>query len=495
MALGTEDLYQELMARLRGQPSSGAPAANDFAPPADPNAALRALQEQEKRPAQPQAQRSPISVSLGEGGETLGGPRAGGMAALGGESAADEGTSALAGALTPSSGSAQYGGSAISIADKSLPPEAQALLATIGGPDESGGRYNVNYGGTNFSSFADHPRQMISAGGYTSDAAGRYQFLSTTWDQERAKLGLKDFSPENQDKAAWDLAQTTYRQNTGGDLAAALRSGDPQTLNGVASALKGVWPSLPGGSQQGSNAGTFGSRYGQNLSAFTGRSGGADVKNDIKIVNGVPYHLDGRPYSQQEIDASTKNPTQAPLDTYKRYASETNAASQQSAPKPAAPQQSTQQRLASDLMKLDPSMTPDKAAFAAGMAIKSGTIDPNDYEGSVSRMKTLYNNLPDTAKAAIRSQMDEGLKQQQSAPKPQSQLTQPSQSQLNKTVGYVDPSRSTPTTPNNFAGMSTSPVGYAQAGSSSGPQAAAPTPSIGYVQPTAADASEEFADT
>jgi muramidase (phage lysozyme) len=55
--------------------------------------------------------------------------------------------------------------------------------------------------GKRFSSFADHPRQLQCAGELCSDAAGAYQFLSTTWDS----LNLPDFSPENQDKGAVEL--------------------------------------------------------------------------------------------------------------------------------------------------------------------------------------------------------------------------------------------------------------------------------------------------
>jgi muramidase (phage lysozyme) len=53
--------------------------------------------------------------------------------------------------------------------------------------------------------FRDHPRILHRGGGLTSDAAGRYQFLSTTWDSVAKALGLADFSPANQDLAAVEL--------------------------------------------------------------------------------------------------------------------------------------------------------------------------------------------------------------------------------------------------------------------------------------------------
>jgi hypothetical protein len=46
-----------------------------------------------------------------------------------------------------------------------------------------------------FTSCATHPNTVWSSGGYKSSAAGRYQFLDTTW----AGLGLGSFSPKNQD--------------------------------------------------------------------------------------------------------------------------------------------------------------------------------------------------------------------------------------------------------------------------------------------------------
>ena len=67
--------------------------------------------------------------------------------------------------------------------------------------------YNTQFTGTQFSGFKDHPRQLRTGGGYTSDASGKYQFLSTTWDSAAKALGLTDFTPESQEKAGRFLAQ------------------------------------------------------------------------------------------------------------------------------------------------------------------------------------------------------------------------------------------------------------------------------------------------
>ena len=67
--------------------------------------------------------------------------------------------------------------------------------------------YQTQFTGTTFSDMSKHPRQLRSGGGYTSDAAGKYQFLSTTWDEARRSLNLQDFSPQSQEKAGEFLAK------------------------------------------------------------------------------------------------------------------------------------------------------------------------------------------------------------------------------------------------------------------------------------------------
>lgn len=142
-----------------------------------------------------------------------------------------------------------------------LQPHQRALLDTIAGP-ESAGKYDVIYGGGRFSDFSDHPRKAVPIGsgpnaGKTSSAAGKYQFLGSTWDDQAKKLGLTDFSPASQDKAAWNLASESYRNATGGDLDAVLRSGDTNAIAGVGKALAPIWTSLPGGIEQGTNTSRF----------------------------------------------------------------------------------------------------------------------------------------------------------------------------------------------------------------------------------------------
>lgn len=84
-----------------------------------------------------------------------------------------------------------------------LSASACALLGTIAYAEGTGDRYDIIFGYQYFSSYAGHPRRVVCSGGYCSDAAGRYQFLSTTWDGVRS--GLPDFGPASQDQAALRL--------------------------------------------------------------------------------------------------------------------------------------------------------------------------------------------------------------------------------------------------------------------------------------------------
>lgn len=148
-----------------------------------------------------------------------------------------------------------------------VPAEAESLLSAIA-MKESGGSYTRIVGDGKFggpaqiSDFSKHPGVAgvgltAKTGGkwvgvndpravITSSAAGKYQITKSTWDRLRKKYpDLTDFSPKNQDKAAWYLAQEDYKRNTGKDLLTSLRNGAFK-----ASALSSTWTSLPGGSEQ-----------------------------------------------------------------------------------------------------------------------------------------------------------------------------------------------------------------------------------------------------
>jgi muramidase (phage lysozyme) len=112
-------------------------------------------------------------------------------------------------------------------------PQVRAALDTIAWA-EGGKSYNTLFGGGTFSG-NQHPNRAITAGGYTSTAAGRYQFLYSTWRGIQDDLGLADFGPANQDIGA------VYLINQRGQLSKLL-AGDFQ---GMMQGLGCLWAALP----------------------------------------------------------------------------------------------------------------------------------------------------------------------------------------------------------------------------------------------------------
>jgi len=128
-----------------------------------------------------------------------------------------------------------------------LEPHQMAFLNAVAG-GESGGRYNIRYtpqGGVLFDDLSKHPRILEpTKGGKKSSAAGRYQFTATTWDA----LGGGEFSPENQDWRAWQLATQVYRKTTGRDLDADLKR---QGLTpAIVQALGNTWEAFKHGADR-----------------------------------------------------------------------------------------------------------------------------------------------------------------------------------------------------------------------------------------------------
>jgi muramidase (phage lysozyme) len=84
-------------------------------------------------------------------------------------------------------------------------PNVRAFLRTIrqGESGQGDDAFTICYGGSHFAAPPwDHPRTPIKAGGWTSTAAGAYQFLARTWDALVAQYGFEDFSPECQHEGA-----------------------------------------------------------------------------------------------------------------------------------------------------------------------------------------------------------------------------------------------------------------------------------------------------
>lgn len=115
-----------------------------------------------------------------------------------------------------------------------------AFLDTIGYAEGTGDRYDYMFTHKVFYSFAAHPRQIQCSYGLCSDAAGRYQFLSTTWDAMRRKLGLPNFSPESQDRAAVQIIKDV------GCYGLVANIDGPNSFSRAAYCVSGQWASFPG---------------------------------------------------------------------------------------------------------------------------------------------------------------------------------------------------------------------------------------------------------
>lgn len=121
-------------------------------------------------------------------------------------------------------------------------PQGQGLLKAIRFAEGTNGPqgYQTKFGGGTFSDMSRHPGQVVNSGGYSSAAAGAYQFLPGTWDSQAKRLGLQNFGPESQDIAALALARN--RLLPIGGLAAVSKGG---LTSQVSAQLAPEWASFP----------------------------------------------------------------------------------------------------------------------------------------------------------------------------------------------------------------------------------------------------------
>lgn len=139
-------------------------------------------------------------------------------------------------------------------------PEVRSLLNTIryaeGTPGEAG--YRTMFGGGKFDTSKGwkHPDKAVTGGGYTSTAAGAYQFLTPTWQGTAKALGLPGFDPKSQDLAALYLIDKKR-----GALDPFLKG---EKFGTVINKLAPEWASLPtsgGGSYYGQPSKKLGDLY------------------------------------------------------------------------------------------------------------------------------------------------------------------------------------------------------------------------------------------
>jgi muramidase (phage lysozyme) len=99
--------------------------------------------------------------------------------------------------------------------------------------------YRIFYGGSCLEGYT-HTMKAITAGKYTSSAAGRYQFLGNIWKSFATKAGIpvEEFTPQNQDKIIYDELMRRGLDKT-------LQAGN---LDQALQKTNKVWASLPGSS-------------------------------------------------------------------------------------------------------------------------------------------------------------------------------------------------------------------------------------------------------
>lgn len=147
-----------------------------------------------------------------------------------------------------------------------ISPNARRWLNVISFAEGTWGggapRYDITFGYQPIKDLSRHPDRVVRSGGYSSAAAGAYQFMPGTWADMARQQGLKDFGPASQDLAALALIR---QKGVDPDR-------DPITPQTVAK-LSGTWASLP--NLQGKSA------YGQpvksfeTLSQFAAKQGGS----------------------------------------------------------------------------------------------------------------------------------------------------------------------------------------------------------------------------
>lgn len=121
-----------------------------------------------------------------------------------------------------------------------LPRAVRAFMETIAYAEGTKDRYDYIYTFQIFKSYADHPRRRVCSGGLCSTAAGRFQFLTKTWDPLASALGLRDFTPPNQDKAGLELVRRAGAYNL------ALKSDNYENFAAALRKVNRIWASLPG---------------------------------------------------------------------------------------------------------------------------------------------------------------------------------------------------------------------------------------------------------
>ncbi|NUP07462.1 MAG: SH3 domain-containing protein [Polyangiaceae bacterium] len=102
--------------------------------------------------------------------------------------------------------------------------------------------YDVMFSFKLMNSCQKHPNQCLAFGNSCSTAAGRYQFLTGTWNSVKSANGLSNFEPESQERGAAYLVKTVRHVTVPQS-----RAMTASEFSNAMSKLSWEWASLPPG--------------------------------------------------------------------------------------------------------------------------------------------------------------------------------------------------------------------------------------------------------
>ena len=151
---------------------------------------------------------------------------------------------------------------------------------------------NETVGYKQFKDLSDHPNISVkfNSGGATSTAAGKYQIIKSTWEDQKKKQKLKDFSEENQKLAAIGLLDESGALD-------AIKNGDTEKAIQLAGKH---WAGLPGS--------TIGATTGQKSKPFTPES-----KNDFAPQDLSTFSARAKAASEENQIRNEAQKTSEPL--------------------------------------------------------------------------------------------------------------------------------------------------------------------------------------
>lgn len=215
-------------------------------------------------------------------------------------------------------------------------PYIRALMRTISASESNVPKpYSVIYGGDHFRDWTQHPDRCVTIPvgpntGNCSTAAGRYQFITTTWEDQASKYHPEQphilfwrpyrFDPDSQDRVVHDWLSDSREWGT--DLSGLLRKGDIYTVLEI---LSPTWTSLGYGIETNSMSAYLPEIYyemlDEELTAVNPvPNGGVPSLPATTIESGVPSS--GAPLVTQAdgTDADRAGESITPLDEQERRA-------------------------------------------------------------------------------------------------------------------------------------------------------------------------------